>query len=141
MRVIPLLMLLLTGCAIVGAPTSTPTPERDCGQEQVGPDGTGDVEGRTCLLDAFVAGEPAVFVSSTTTVEGDPIIRTYHVSGSGEMGIEHDARRDRLGSGKIELLRCNGLVSVEEWSAAHPGEPYPAGWVFIEDGCEVIGTR
>jgi len=92
-------------------------------------------DGRRCLLDAFERGTPATFVSRLTTVEGDPIVRTYVVLGPGDVRIAHDARRDRFGSGKIELLRCARLVPVADWNRAM-NDQMSAEWVFVEDGCE-----
>jgi len=141
LALLALLAVLLAGCGLLAGPTPTPAAARDCGQEQAGLDGVGNEGGRACLLDAYLTGQPAIFVSLMTTMEGDPIVRTFRVMESGELRIEHDARRDRFGSGQIELLRCERLVGVGDWNAARPDEPVQGEWVFVEDGCEVIGTR
>ena len=92
-------------------------------------------EGRRCLLTAFQRGTPATFVSRFTTIEGDPIVRTYLVFGPGDVRIAHDARRDKFGSGEIELLRCVGLVPVADWNRAMMDQ-VRAGDIFVEDRCE-----
>ncbi|MBA3687277.1 MAG: hypothetical protein H0W81_00330 [Chloroflexi bacterium] len=92
-------------------------------------------DGRRCLLDAFERGMAATFISRLTTVEGDPIIRTYVVLGPGDVRIAHDARLDKFGSGKVELLRCVGLVPVADWNRAM-NDPMRAEEVFVEDRCE-----
>lgn len=111
MRTVLLLIAaaLLAACG-VGNPSASPFGI-DCGSEDQQM-GTGfNQEGRRCLLAAFEAGTPATFVSRLTTIEGDPITRTYAVFGPGDVRIAHDARQDPLGSGRIEQLRCAGLVS------------------------------
>ena len=107
----------------------------DCGVENLQMGTEMNQEGRRCLLEAFENGTPAQFVSRMTTIEGDPIVRTYAVFGPGDVRIAHDARLDKFGSGKIELLRCAGLVPVADWNHAM-SDQMPASYVFIEDRCE-----
>jgi hypothetical protein len=99
-----------------------------------------NVAARQCLLDAFLAGQPATFETTMTTIEGDPIARRYLVIGPDQVQIEHDARQDRYGSGKVELLSCPRLVAVDEWNQVM-SDAMPAEHVFVEDGCQQIGTR
>lgn len=94
-------------------------------------------DGRRCLLAAFESGTRATFVSRLTTIEGDPITRTYAVVGPADVRIAHDARRDKFGSGMIELLRCAGLVPVADWNRAM-NDQMRAEDVFVEDRCEPI---
>ena len=107
----------------------------DCGIENLQVGTEMNQEGRRCLLEAFETGTPAQFVSRMTSIEGDPIVRTYAVFGPGDLRIAHDARLDKFGSGKIELLRCTGLVPVADWNRAMTDQ-MPASYVFVEDGCE-----
>lgn len=126
---------LLVACG-VGSPSASPFGI-DCGSEDQQM-GTGfNVEGRRCLLSAFEAGTPATFVSRLTTIEGDPITRTYAVLGPDDVRIAHDARQDSFGSGRIEQLRCAGLVEVGEWNRVM-GEEMRAEEVFVEDRCEPL---
>ena len=125
--------LLMTGC---GFEDPSPSPIGiDCGAEDQQMGANLNQDGRRCLLDAFERGTPATFVSRLTTIEGDPIVRTYVVLGPGDVRIAHDARSDRFGSGKVELLRCAGLVPVADWNRAMNGQA-PADEVFVEDRCE-----
>lgn len=127
--------LLLTGCGF-GAPSPSPLGI-DCGAEDQQMGTNLNQEGRRCLLNAFERGTPATFVSRLTTIEGDPITRTYAVLGPGDVRIAHDARRDSFGSGEIELLRCAGLVPVADWNRAM-NDQIRAVEVFAEDRCEPI---
>ncbi|MFN2483482.1 MAG: hypothetical protein ABR509_00900 [Candidatus Limnocylindria bacterium] len=134
------LIALVAACT---APPASPTAStsaalEDCGAEET-VHGTGyNADGRPCLLDAFEAGSLATFVSDAVTVEGAPIRRTCRVLGPELVEIEHDARQDPLGSGRIEILRCPRLVVVAEWNRLQGGD-LPQEIVFVEDGCELIG--
>jgi len=98
--------------------------------------GTGmNQEGRRCLLEASEAGTPAQFVSRMTTVEGDPIVRTYAVFGPADIRIAHEARLEKCGYGKIELLRGAGLVPVADWNRAMNDQMRTED-IFVEDRCE-----
>ena len=136
MRTALILMLatfVLTGCGF-GTPSTSPIGI-DCGVEDQEMGTNLNQEGRRCLLTAFERGTAATFVSRFTTIEGDPIVRTYAVLGPGDVRIAHDARRDKFGSGEIELLRCVGLVPVAEWNRAMNDE-VRVEEVFVEDRCE-----
>jgi hypothetical protein len=128
-----LVAALLTGCGF-GDPAPTPFG-LDCGVEDQGMGTHLNQEGRRCLLDAFEDGTRATFVSRMTTIEGDPIVRTYSVWGQRDLRIAHDARRDKFGSGKIEYLRCR-LVPVADWNRTQVfPDLMPAENIFVEDGC------
>ncbi len=134
----PLLLVaaaLLAACG-VGNPSASPFGI-DCGVEDQQMGTNLNVEGRRCLLAAFEDGVRATFVSRLTTVEGEPIIRTYAVFGPGDVRIAHDARRDSFGSGQVEQLRCAGLVAVAEWNRLM-NDQMRAEEVFVEDRCEPI---
>jgi hypothetical protein len=92
------------------------------------------VEGRTCLMDAFMAGEQAEFASSAVTVEGAPIGYTFRTHAEAPVVMVVDARNDPLGSGRIETYACDRLVPVEEWNEVM-GSEMPAEAVWVEDGC------
>ncbi len=128
-------VILLAGCGF-GEPSATAIGI-DCGVENLQMGTEPNADGRKCLLEAFESGSRAQFVSRLTTIEGDPIVRTYAVFGPGDIRIAHDARLDKLGSGKIELLRCAGLVPVADWNRAM-NDQVRAAEVFVEDRCEPI---
>jgi hypothetical protein len=126
-------LLLLAGCGS-GEPSAT-TIGVDCGVETQVMGTELDEDGRRCLLEAFENGTRAQFVSRMTSIEGDPIVRTYAVFGPGDLRIAHDARQDKFGSGEIELLRCAGLVPVADWNRAM-NDQVRAAEIFVEDRCE-----
>jgi hypothetical protein len=132
---------LLATCAVLlaGCGFGEPSPSVigiDCGVEDRQMGTEPNQEGRRCLLEAFENGTPAQFVSRLTTIEGDPIVRTYAVFGPGDVRIAHDARLDKFGSGKIELLRCARLVPVADWNRAMTDNQMRPKEVFVEDRCE-----
>jgi hypothetical protein len=140
MRIAILLTLaaaMLAGCGS-GDPSGTPFGI-DCGGEDQQMGTNLNQEGRRCLLNAYEDGVRATFVSRLTTIEGDPITRTYAVYGPGDVRIAHDARRDSFGSGEVELLRCAGLVPVADWNRAM-NEEMRAEEVFVEDRCVPIAS-
>jgi len=126
---------VLAGCGS-GDPSATPFGI-DCGVEDQQMGTNLNRDGRRCLLEAFEGGTRATFVSRLTTIEGDPIVRTYAVFGPGDVRIAHDARLDKFGSGEIELLRCAGLVPVADWNRAM-NDQVRAEEVFVEDRCEPV---
>jgi len=129
---VALLAIAVTGCGASDSRTAVPS----CGTEGNSP----NAEGRRCLLQAFEAGTPASFVSQLTSIEGDPITRTYLADGSRSVLIAHDARQDRFGSGTIEYLRCR-LVPVADWNRTQVfPDLMPAEVVFAEDGCVEVAN-
>jgi hypothetical protein len=126
-------LVLLAGCGF-GGPSAT-TIGLDCGVESQLMGTELNADGRRCLLEAFENGTRAQFVSRLTTIEADPIVRTYAVFGPGDVRIAHDARLDKFGSGEIELLRCAGLVPVADWNRAM-NDQVRAAEIFVEDRCE-----
>ena len=135
--------VVVAGCGQPPGDDSGPLPSdaaevEDCGSERMTHGANVNVAGRECLLDAFMEGRPAVFVSDSVTVKGAPIRRTYRVLGPDLAEIEHDARQDPLGSGRIEFLRCTALVPVAEWNRS-TGDEIAAEMVFVEDGCQPVG--
>ncbi len=147
MRIAPHAWLLGIGCLIATScalpdtsPATASAPATECGvEESVHGEGL-DPVARQCLLDAFLAGEAATFVERTVTIEGDPIITTFRTHGSAPVEVTYDARQDAFGSGRIELIACERLLTVAEWNAAS-GAGMPEDYVFVQDGCEQVGTR
>ena len=129
---------LITGCGLLpGSPpdwVANRLPLPSCGEEELGQGDAGNIEGRLCLFDAYLAGQGAELISTALTIEGDPITRYIRVHESGVVEIFIDASRDRFGSGEWERLRCNGLLSVDEANQA-PGFGLPPEMIFVEDDC------
>lgn len=126
---------VLVACAGDVVSPSVPADGIDCGME----DNRHNVDGRRCLLEAFLAGTPASFTSRQTSIEGDPIVRFYLTHVGAPVRISHDARLDRFGSGRIEQLVCERLVPFEQWREQHGAGVGNADIVFLEDGCTEEG--
>lgn len=121
--------VLATGCGLL--PSAPPewvvnrNPLPSCGEEVLEQGEVGDVEARTCLLEAYQEGRAAELVSTFPTIEGDPITRYVRVHENGVVEIFHDATRDSFGSGEWERIRCEALIPAAD----------PPGQVFLENGC------
>jgi len=109
-------------------------PLESCGIETI-ENGQGlNVEGRTCLLSAFQAGDGAELVSTSATEEGDPITTYYRVHENGTVEIFVDATRDRFGAQRWQRYRCDRLVPSGDLNPELANEER----VFIEQGCEEL---
>jgi hypothetical protein len=136
MRLAALLTLAAaTGCGLL--PPALPDwivnrqPLPSCGEEVLEQGQAGDVEMRTCLLEAYRDGRPAELISTFPTIEGDPITQYIRVHENGVVEIFVDATRDRFGSGAWERMVCDELTPVDEADDQ-------SGRVFVEAGCEVL---
>ncbi len=63
------------------------------------PPGEASVAAR-CFLDRTLAELDAVYVTTATTVEGDPVTTVYVTGADGKVAAFHDATRDHFGSGE-----------------------------------------
>jgi len=127
---------LLTGAA--PAWVTDRVPLESCGTEETERglvDRTNPV--RVCLLDAFRAGRGAEMISTTTTMEGDPITSIVRVHPDGLVEVFIDNTRDRFGSGAWERLECTALVSVPDANDP-PNLVHPDELVFVQDSCEQV---
>ncbi|HEY6607588.1 MAG TPA: hypothetical protein VI277_00175 [Candidatus Limnocylindria bacterium] len=129
----------VAGCGLMLEPppewVTNRLPLESCGIEDYGHGEGVNVEGRTCLLEAFEEGRGAELITTQSSVEGDPIVRYIRVHENATVEIFYDATRDRFGSGAWERLRCERLVPVEEFNDP-PDIFFPETDVFVEDGCE-----
>lgn len=74
-----------------------------------------------CFLDRTLAELDAVYVTTGTTVEGDPVTSVYVTGADGKVAAFHDATRDRFGSGewsrfdarRVAARTSNGSVDLE----------------------------
>ena len=118
---------VLTGCGLLAPGTPDWVTNRNplpaCGEEVREPGQAGDREMRTCLLEAFEAGEGAELISTHRSIEGDPITEYIRVHENGVVELFADATQDRFGSGEWERFLCTGLVAMEDE-------------VFVTAGCE-----
>lgn len=62
-----------------------------------------------CLLDAYLAWQPAALVTVATSVEGDPVATVYRTDATGTLHMFQDATRDRFGSGTWRRQECRWL--------------------------------
>lgn len=89
---------------------------RFCGVEDDSRPPDIDEAARRCFLDAHLARLAASFVSTMTTVEGDPIVTLWRTRDDGTVARFTDATRDSFGSGAWSTQMCSSLVagSAEE---------------------------
>jgi hypothetical protein len=127
------LLCLLAGCSGFYPPDQPDwivnrLPLEPCGVETLdSTDATPwDAEARTCLLEAYVSGDPAELISTATTEEGDAITHYYRVHENGTVEIFVDATAGRFGSQRWERYRCDRLVRTNE------------DQVFVEEDCEEL---
>ncbi|MGB3736213.1 MAG: PASTA domain-containing protein, partial [Ilumatobacter sp.] len=87
-----------------------------CGSEQlsnqVDRSVTMDVVGRRCLLDHHAARLPAVFVTESSTDEGDPIVVVMRTRADGTAESFVDSTRDDFGSGEWSSKECGRFVDL-----------------------------
>lgn len=90
-----------------------------CGAEHV-VQGTGaDIAARQCLWSAYQAGQPAEFVSTTTTIEGDPVLTIYRVLPTGQIEVFVDSTHDQYSLRSWLRLTCPRL----ELDPLDPNQP------------------
>ena len=108
-------------------------PLPSCGWELVERTPQGDrrdPEARSCLWDAFAAGERAEMVSTGLTVEGALVRQVYRILGRNEIAWIVDATHDPLSSGGWHLMRCATLERL-------PVDDELTGAIlFAPDACE-----
>jgi hypothetical protein len=68
-----------------------------------------DEQGRRCFYGAWLAGQPAEFISHIQTIEGDMVTEIYHTVGGGAVTVYQDATRDAFGSGTWTSRTCGYL--------------------------------
>ena len=88
--------------------------------------------GRRCLLDAHLAGLPAVFVAMSATDEGDPVVTVVRTERDGTGAVFTDESRDRYG-GNARGWRtdpCSRLTT----RFPHAPEPPPPTWFQCAPG-------
>jgi hypothetical protein len=116
-------VLLVVSCSPAGAQSSSagPVPQQvaersplsSCGVEdattQQGPWNT---TARTCFWDAYQRGQPAEFISTRLTVEGDPITTTYRVLSAGKVEVFMNTTQDKFGPEGWARFDCQTLASM-----------------------------
>ena len=133
------LLAILAGCSGFYGPDQPDwivnrMPLEPCGVETIENGQALNVEGRTCLLSAFQAGDGAELVSTSVTEEGDPITSYYRVHENGTVEIFIDVTQDRFGSRRWERYRCDRLAPAGDVDPDLANEDR----VFIEEGCQEL---
>ena len=88
-----------------------PGPDPSCGWElvELTPEGqTFDADARSCLWEAYEAGDEAEMISTSMSVEGTVVREIYRVLDTGEIEFIVDWSHD-LGARPWQLMRCTGL--------------------------------
>jgi hypothetical protein len=78
-----------------------------------------NVEGRRCLWAAYLGHSPAEFISTQSTIEGDPITTLYRVQPDGRLEIFIDSTKDRWSAMTWLRLECLTLALASD----APGQP------------------
>jgi hypothetical protein len=121
-------VLLVIACSPAGAtrtslpsPTAGPVPQEvadraplpSCGIENATTQwGPWDTPARECFWNAYQQGQPAEFISTRLTTEGDPITTIYRVLSAGQIEVFMDTTRDRFGDQGWLRFDCKTLASA-----------------------------
>jgi hypothetical protein len=121
-------VLLVSACSPASAmrtsvPSSTAAPipqeiaERSplpaCGIENATTqNGPWNTAGRECFRNAYQQGQPAEFVSTRLTTEGDPITTIYRVLSAGKIEVFMDTTQDKYGAQGWLRFDCRTLASA-----------------------------
>ncbi len=85
-----------------------------CGEEALLNDDGPDLNARRCLWSAYERGQPAEFITTRTTTEGDPITFIYRVLAGGTVEVFIDSTHDRWSAMTWLHLICPGLTLTED---------------------------
>lgn len=111
---VPAVAWVWSGCASAGARgVERRAPLPSCGHESVTREGGYDVGARRCFWDAYREGRPAEFISTSVSVEGDPVTTIYRSVAPGRVEVYVDATKDRFGSGRWEKYTGKGLRLIQ----------------------------
>lgn len=94
-----------------------------CGVENAGQRGPWNEAGRACFWKAYLDHQPAEFVSTRPTTEGDPITTIYRVLPDGSVEVFIDSTQDKWGSGRWEHLSCRSLAHAENGTLSNDFGP------------------
>lgn len=105
----------------------------NCGEE-VQMHGTGyDRAARECLWQAYSAGGGAVFTTTLTTIEGDPILRHIDLVGSGQIEVTLDNTQDKFAAADdrvVATVTCTGMAITDDGQN---------DYAFELSGCDIEG--
>jgi hypothetical protein len=107
-----------------------------CGFDDTGVEGMWSTArndtGRRCLLDAHLAGQPAVFVAMSATVEGDPIVIVVRTGRDATGAVFTDESRDRNGGSQRGWTTSSCPRLTTRFPQAP--EPPPPTWFQCAEG-------
>lgn len=140
-----LVVLLASACSSLGGPSAPTVPNAPaevanrsrlpfCGYESTLNHGDFNIGARRCLWDAYLAAEPAEFITTQPTVEGDPITSIYRVLGNRQVEVFVDITHDMAGpnpSPRWIRLDCRTLAILE----GAQGQP-----AFGPDDCDEVSV-
>ena len=132
-------LLLLLGWLAAGCSLFTPDPNfpnapeevrsrptlPSCGRETNVHGAGADVAARTCFWDGYQARRPAEFISTVTTIEGDPVTFIYRILPDGRIEVFVDSTQDRFGSrtwARLDCTRLEPILGAQVQPAFGPGD-------------------
>lgn len=124
--VIPILCLA-TACNPLTGPSAPAVPNAPaevanrsslpfCGIESTVGGAGPDLDARRCFWDAYLEGLPAEFITTQSTIEGDPLTFVYRVLGQGHVEVFVDQTYDMAGPSPASnwiRLDCRTLAIME----------------------------
>lgn len=120
--------IVLDGNVPEAVRTREPLPS--CGVERATwQDGPWNLEARRCFLAAYRAAQPAEFVSTRLTIEGDPFRMVFRVLGPGRIEVFIDSTRDAWSARTWERYACPSLAVTLD------GIPQPE--FSVDDSCRI----
>jgi hypothetical protein len=113
-RTLALVMLaaLATGCSQSPGPATTATAPQNCGAENYGRGVGYNAAARDCLWAAFERKQPATFVTTVLTVEGDPIVKTVKMHAPDRIDVILDTRKDKFGPQRVTTWTCRTMTRM-----------------------------
>lgn len=133
MRIAPFVVLIaalaIAGCGFLPTADGTfgnaPAVVRDratlpaCGTESVQIAHGVNLDGRRCFWNAYQSHQPAEFISTQTTIEGDPVTSVYRVLPDGAVEVFVDSTQDTWSTRTWLHLACRELSLIDD----APGQP------------------
>lgn len=123
-------LLLVAGCgrlfpAVDTSLSNAPAAVRErpalpaCGSETVRAAADANIDGRNCLWSSYLGRQPAEFISSQWTIEGDPITFVYRILPDGAIEVFIDSTHDAWSAKTWLHLACPELALID----GAPGQP------------------
>lgn len=90
----------------------------ECGEETAHVGIGANTDGRRCLWAAYQQDRPAEFITTQTTIEGDPITFIYRILPGGAVEVFIDSTQDAWSARTWLHLACRELALIDG-----PGQP------------------